>query len=248
MDKIAVEIIELKIIKKRQPVLWIRIGRNGKVFRQGVGSLASMKVQVQAQYGHNIWFHSLIKDLPENLFAQPIVPRTISAESQVEYTLKFYGATDDIPRAGVHIDWNPHSTVVHPLQIFVDDVKEQMLSLTDTMYFDGVLLATLGYKSNLLPLETNVTGLESTAEKEHELEQYMQHLIRRQGLGGVKKLAAHKVFTLEDEFYLLQIQQASGTGALQFVPRNVFQVSDLQKNASTSKIAPRRKPWWLFWK
>ena len=249
MNKIAVEIIELKIIKKQDLVLWIRIGRNGMVFRQGTGQLPGMNIQVQAQFGHNIWFHSLIKDLPENLFAQPILPQTsTSSASQVAYTLKFYSAADSIPSAGVHIECDPNSTVVHPLHPLLDGVKEQMLSLTETMYFDGVLFAALGYKSNLLPLETRVAVVDSSSEKQQDLERYLLQLLQHNGPAALKKHAAHKVFTREDEYYLLQIQNTAGADALHFVPRNHMHVADGEQNTKTAKEAQRRKPWWRFWK
>jgi hypothetical protein len=249
MDKIAVEVFELKIIKKEEVVLWIRMGRNGMVFRQGTGKLPSINTQVQAQFGHNIWFHSLITSLPDNLFAQPILPKpAISAASHAGYALKFYSDCDTIPSGGLHIEIAPNSAFPHPLQPLLDEVKAHMLSLTDTMYFDGVLYAALGYKSNLLPLETSVSVFDSSSEKKQELERYLLQLVQYYGPSALKKHAARKLFALDDEYYLLQIQNAAGTDALHFVPRNHIHVADSEQNTKTAKEAQPRKPWWRFWK
>lgn len=249
MDKIEVEIIELKIIKKEEVVLCIRLWRSGMVFRQGTGECPGLKTQVQAQYGHNIWFHSLITSLPDNLFAQPILPQpAVSEASHAAYILKFYSDCDTIPSGGLHIEIAPNSAFPHPLQPLLDEVKAQMLSLTDTMYFDGLLFAALGYKSNLLPLETRVSVVDASSEKHQELERYLLQLLQHYGPAALKKHAAHKLFTFEDEDYLLHIQNAAGTDALQFVPRNHIHDADTEQNTQSVKKAQRRKPWWRLWK
>lgn len=238
MNRIDVEIIELKIIKKNQLLLWIKLEKNGRVFRQGTGQFPPIQTQVDALFGHILWFHSVLKLLPDNVFQTLIIPQKPQFHKApvVEYQLKFYKANDPLPHSGLHVELTTDQELEHPLLPLIEQVRMEALSLTENMYFDALIYAAKGYKSNWLPLDCKING--PANEMDTELTQYLKYLIKRQGQAKLHQFAVNKFYTAADVDYVLRIQNEN----LEFVAPKIRnqRIPPSQKEKS--------KPWWHFWK
>lgn len=237
MNRIDVEIIELKIIKKNQLLLWIKLEKNGRVFRQGTGQFPPIQTQVDALFGHIVWFHSVLKLLPDNVFQTLIIPPKpqFHKAPEVEYQLKFYRANDPLPHSGLHVELKTDQELEHPLLPLIEQVRLEALSLTENMYFDALIYAAKEYKSNWLPLDFKING--PANEMDTELAHYLKYLIKRHGQVKLHQLAVNKFYIAGDVDYILKVKNDK----LEFVSQALNKQS---QNPKTKKS----KPWWHFWK
>jgi len=200
MDKSEVEQVLIKVKSGADEALNIKIYKNGILARRGSGGLPGVKISGMSFMDSSFYFDKLMQSVSQQILDQDINHEETIVTGSLEYVVVFYGVTgngDHGERAewtkstGLRFFMDESTSFRHNLLGFVDGFAIEAVQLTNSWYFDVMMLALENQRSNALPEQTLV----STPNTEEELGKDFQSYFEQTGKKDLPGFAKDKVYT-----------------------------------------------------
>jgi len=167
MDKSEVEQLLIVVKSGTEEALNIKIYKNGIVARRGCGGVPGVNISGMSFTDGTSYFDKIMKSVPQQILDQHINHEEKIITGSLEYLVAFYGLSsngDNGERAawtkstGLRFFMDERTSFRHNLLGFVDGLAIEAMKLTNSWYFDIVMLALENKKSVALPAQTIVNS------------------------------------------------------------------------------------------
>lgn len=189
MKKSDVEQVLISVKSGKEEALSIKIYKNGIIARRGSGGLPGVKISGMSFTGNSLYFDTLMQSVSQQILDDGINHEEKILGDALEYVAAFYGVSKNEDH-GERADW-AESTVLrffmdegttfrHNLLGFVDGLAIEAMKLTDSWYFDIVMLALENRKSSELPEQTIVSATDNEEDLEKDFQSYFQQVNKKE--------------------------------------------------------------------
>jgi len=189
MNKSDVEQIMISVKSGKEEALSIKIYKNGIIARRGSGGLPGVKISGMSFTENSLYFDKLMQSVSQQILDDGINHEEKILSGSLEYIAAFYGVSKNEDH-GERAEW-AESTVIrffmdegttfrHNLLGFVDGLAIEAMRLTDSWYFDIVMLALENRKSSELPEQTIVSATDKEEDLEKDFQNYFQQVNKKE--------------------------------------------------------------------
>jgi len=200
MKKSDVEQVLITVKSGSEEALSIKIYKNGIIARRGSGGLPGVKISGMSFTGNSLYFDQLMQSVSQQILDGGINHEEKIISGSLEYVAAFYGVSKNGDH-GERAEWtastvlrffmDESTTFRHNLLGFVDGLAIEAMKLTDSWYFDIVMLALENRKSNELPEQTIVSATDKEEDLEKDFQSYFQQVNKKE----LPAFAKDKVYT-----------------------------------------------------
>ena len=200
MKKSDVEQVLITVKSDSEEALSIKIYKNGIIARRGSGGLPGVKISGMSFTGNSLYFDQLMQSVSQQILDGGINHEEKIISGSLEYVAAFYGISKNGDH-GERAEWtastvlrffmDESTTFRHNLLGFVDGLAIEAMKLTDSWYFDIVMLALENRKSNELPEQTIVSATDKEEDLEKDFQSYFQQVNKKE----LPAFAKDKVYT-----------------------------------------------------
>jgi len=200
MKKSDVEQVLITVKSGSEEALSIKIYKNGIIARRGSGGLPGVKISGMSFTGNSLFFDQLMQSVSQQILDGGINHEEKIISGSLEYVAAFYGVSKNGDH-GERAEWtastvlrffmDESTTFRHNLLGFVDGLAIEAMKLTDSWYFDIVMLALENRKSNELPEQTIVSATDKEEDLEKDFQSYFQQVNKKE----LPAFAKDKVYT-----------------------------------------------------
>lgn len=200
MDKSEVEQVLIIVKSGTEEALNIKIYKNGTIARRGNGGLPGVTISGMSIMDNSFYFDQLMQSVSQQILDQDMNHEEEIITGSLEYLVAFYGVSsndDTGERAawtkstGLRFFMDEGTGFRHNLLGFVDGFAIEAVKLTNSWYFDVVMLALENKMSNALPAQTLV----NTPETEDGLNKDFQSYFEQAAKKDLPGLAKDKIYT-----------------------------------------------------
>jgi hypothetical protein len=193
MDKNEVEQILITVKSGIEEALNIKIYKNGTLARRGSGGLPGVNISGMSFTENSDYFDQIMKNVSQQVLDENINHEEEIKTGSLEYLVAFYGATsnnDHGERAewtkstGLRFFMDEGTSFRHNLLGFVDGLAIEAMKLTNSWYFDVVMVALENMKSDALPEQTLVDAPKNEEDLQKDFQSYFEQV-------GKKDLAGY---------------------------------------------------------
>lgn len=183
MDKREVEQILITVKSGIEEALNIKIYKDGTLARRGSAGLPGVQISGMSFMENSAYFDQLMKSVSQQVLDENINHEEEIKTGSLEYLVAFYGVTgnnDHGERAewtkstGLRFFMDESTSYRHNLLGFVDGLAIEAMKLTNSWYFDVVMLALENMKSDALPERTLVDAPKSDEALQKDFQSYFE--------------------------------------------------------------------------
>ena len=204
MDKSEVEQVLITVKSGTEEALNIKIYKQGTIARRGCGGLPGVKISGMSFTGDSFYFDKLMQHVSQQILDQPINHEEKILTGSLEYIVAFYGASSNgdlgeraewTKSAGLRFFMDEGTGFRHNLLGFVDGFAIEAVKLTNSWYFDIMMLALENRRSAALPVQTLATTPETKEELDKDFQNYFQQISKK----DLPSFAKGKTYTDEQQ-------------------------------------------------
>ncbi|MBB6501531.1 hypothetical protein [Pedobacter cryoconitis] len=195
MNKSEVEQVLITVKSGTEEALNIKIYKNGILARRGCGGLPGVKISGMSFTGNSEYFDKVMQSVSQQILDQPINHEEKIITGSLEYLVAFYGASSNGDQ-GERAAWTKSvalrffmdegTSFRHNLLGFVDGFAIEAMKLTDSWYFDIMMLALEKMKSESLPEQTLATAPPTEEALTQDFQSYFEQVSKKDLPGFVK--------------------------------------------------------------
>lgn len=199
MNKSEVEQVLITVKSGTEEALVLKIYKNGILARKGCGGLPGVKISGMSFTGDSTYFDRVMQSVSQQILDQEINHEEKIITGSLEYMVAFYGATANGDH-GERAEWTKSAMLRfymdegtsfrHNLLGFVDGFSIEAMKITDSWYFDIVMMALENRKSSALPEQT----LANAARTDEEMEKDFQHYFQQTNKKDLPTFVAGKTY------------------------------------------------------
>lgn len=188
MDKPEVEYVLITVKSGAEEALNIKIYKNGILARRGSGGLPGVTVSGMSFTGNAAYFDQIMKSVSQQILDQNVNHEEVIKTGSLEYMVAFYGRSSN-GDSGERAEWTKSSglrffmdeatSFRHNLLGFVDGLAIEAMKLTDSWYFDIMMMALENMKSDALPEQTLVSAPKTAAALEKDFQSYFEQVNKK---------------------------------------------------------------------
>lgn len=188
MNKPEVEYVLIKVKSGLEEALNIKIYKNGILARSGCGGLPGVTVSGMSFTGNSYYFDQIMQSVSQQILEENINHEEEIKTNALEYLIAFYGASANEDR-GERADWTKSTglrffmdegtSFRHNLLGFVDGLAIEAVKLTNSWYFDVMMVALENMKSDALPAQTLVSTPQTEELLTKDFQSYFQQISKK---------------------------------------------------------------------
>ncbi|KEQ30539.1 hypothetical protein [Pedobacter antarcticus] len=200
MNKADVELVVITVKSGIEEALSLKVYKNGTLARRGSGGLPGVKISGMSLNAGPGFFLGVMNSVSQQVLDSPVNYEEEITKTALEYQVSFYGQSSNGDQ-GERAEWTQSVTLRffmdegtmyrNQLLGFVDGLAIEAMKLTDSWYFDLVMLALEGKRSSVLPEHTIVSNFKNEDEAEAAFQAYFQQVNKKQ----LPEFVKDKVFT-----------------------------------------------------
>lgn len=189
MDKSEVEYVLITVKSGAEEALNIKIYKNGILARRGCGGLPGVTVSGMSFTGNSGYFDQVMKSVSQQILDQNVNHEEEIKTGSLEYLVAFYGDSSN-GDSGERAEWTKSSglrffmdegtSLRHNLLGFVDGLAIEAMKLTDSWYFDIMMMALENMRSDALPEQTLVSAPKTAAALEKDFQSYFEQVSKKE--------------------------------------------------------------------
>lgn len=188
MDKSEVEHVLITVKSGAEEALSLKVYKNGIIARRGCGGLPGVRISGMSFTGNSGYFDQIMHSVSQQILDQPINHEEKIVTGSLEYVAAFYGssANGDL---GERAEWTQSlvlrffmdegTSFRHNLLGFVDGLAIEAMKITNSWYFDIVMMALENRKSVALPEQTIANAAQADEELEKDFQNYFQQTSKK---------------------------------------------------------------------
>lgn len=188
MNKADVELVVIIVKSGTEEALNLKIYKNGTLARRGCGGLPGVKISGMSLNAGPGFFLGVMGNVSQQVLDSPINYEEKITKTALEYQVSFYGQSSNGDQ-GERAEWTQSCTLRflmdegtgyrNQLLGFVDGLAIEAMKLTDSWYFDIVMLALETQRSNVLPEHTIVSSFSSEEMADEAFQAYFQQVNKK---------------------------------------------------------------------
>lgn len=169
-----------------QETIQLKVFRDGTLVRIGGGGLPPMAIGAASYWPDNGFFDRLMEKLPPQLLLHDINYAEEGIQRPLVYEMRVGGSSLN-GLVGEQALWADHriirfqldlnTTFRSPVLAFVDSLMKDAIGLTNSWYFDALVLAIWGRRSSRLPRKTLVSKPEGDSDLKPELANFLSQML-----------------------------------------------------------------------
>lgn len=188
MDKSEVEQVLITVKSGTEEALNIKIYKEGTIARRGCGGLPGVKISGMSFTADSFYFDKIMQHVSQQILDQPVNHEEKIITGSLEYIVAFYGvsANGDLGEraewtksVGLRFFMDEGTSFRHNLLGFVDGFAIEAVKLTNSWYFDIVMLALENRRSVTLPEQTLSTKPGTKEELDKDFQNYFQQIAKK---------------------------------------------------------------------
>jgi hypothetical protein len=167
-------------------VIQIKLYRDGTVIRIGGGGLPPLAIGAVSYWPENGFFERILDKIPPTLLQNNIDYAEKDIEHMLVYEMKLSGSSLN-GMIGEQALWADHLHIRFTLDLgtkfrspvlaFLDSLLKDAIGLTNSWYFDALVLGIFGRRSNKLPRQTLVAKPEGEVDLKPELGNFLSQML-----------------------------------------------------------------------
>ncbi|QNK63697.1 hypothetical protein H7F33_04135 [Pedobacter sp. PAMC26386] len=195
MDKSEVEQVLITVKSGTEEALNIKIYKNGILARRGCGGLPGVKVSGMSFTGDSKYFDQLMNSVSQQVLDQDINHEEKIITGSLEYLVAFYGVSSNgdlgeraewTKSTGLRFFMDEGTSFRHNMLGFVDGLAIEAMKLTDSWYFDIMMLGLDKMKSSSLPEQTLATAPKTEEALKQDFQSYFEQVSKKELAGFAK--------------------------------------------------------------
>ncbi|CAM4384224.1 hypothetical protein SAMN06265348_11455 [Pedobacter westerhofensis] len=189
MDKSEVEYVLITVKSGVEEALNIKIYKNGILARRGCGGLPGVTISGMSFTGDASYFDQLMQSVSQQILDENINHEEEIKTGSLEYLVAFYGVSangDQGERAewtkstGLRFFMDEGTSFRHNLLGFADGFAIEAMKLTNSWYFDIVMLALEKMRSDALPEQTLVNAPKTDEALNKDFQSYFEQISKKE--------------------------------------------------------------------
>lgn len=203
MDKSEVEQVLITVKSGTEEALNIKIYKNGTIARRGNGGLPGVTISGMSMMADSLYFDKLMQSVSQQILDENINHEEKIVSGSLEYLVAFYGLSSN-EDTGERAEWTKSTglrffmdegtSFRHNLLGFVDGFAIEAVKLTNSWYFDVVMLALENQRSDALPEQTLVSAAETEEGLDKDFQSYFEQAPKKE----LPEFAKGKIYTAAD--------------------------------------------------
>lgn len=188
MNKKDVELVVIIVKSGIEDALNLKIYKDGTLARRGCGGLPGVKISGLSLNAGPGFFLGIMGSVSQQVLDSPFNYEENITKTALEYQVSFYGQSSN-GDSGERAEWTQSSTLRflmnedtsyrHQMLGFVDGLAIEAMKLTNSWYFDIVMLALEDKRSTALPEHTIVSQFGSEHSAEEAFQQYFKQVSKK---------------------------------------------------------------------
>jgi len=200
MNKSDVEQILITVKSGTEEALNLKIYKNGILARRGCGGLPGVVTSGMSFTNNASIFDQVMNSVPQHILDENINHEEEIKTGSIEYVLAFYGVSsngDSGERAewtqstGLRFFMDEGTSFRHNLLGFVDGLAIEAMKLTNSWYFDIMMIALENMQSSALPEQTLVSKPKSDELLNADFQSYFEQISKKE----LPAFATDKIYT-----------------------------------------------------
>jgi hypothetical protein len=243
MNKDEVEEILIKVKLGQDEALNMKIYKNGTLCRQGCGGVPKVGIGAMSFTDNSEIFDKLMEKVPQEILDNSGNHEDEKINVPLEYIICFYGVSKNgdtgeraewTKSAGYRFLLDSNTSFRHPIIGFIDSFAIEAADVTNSWYFDVIINAIYGFKSNILPGQTIITIPKTEQEKQTGFQNYVKQMNDSVRKWDIFSYGNNKTYKTKDGIELKPSFRKKGDNySFRFLPLN-----------GSSK---NKKHWWKLW-
>jgi len=189
MDKSEVEYVLITVKSGTEEALNIKIYKNGILARRGCGGLPGVTIAGMSFTQDSSYFDQLMQSVSQQILDENINHEEEIKTGSLEYIVAFYGVSangDQGERAewtkstGLRFFMDEGTSFRHNLLGFADGFAIEAMKLTNSWYFDVVMLALDDMRSDALPEQTLVNAAKTEEGLGKDFQSYFEQISKKE--------------------------------------------------------------------
>lgn len=207
MTRDEVGMILFRIDIRGEEAFLVKLYRDGTIIRNGAGGVPAVGVgYMMTQAGAHTWAE-VMGSLPDDIFNMNMAHRAEGIRDPFSYTIVFYGQSrngqtgeyaDWARSQGVRVESDLNAREHHPMLPWLDRFSVQLTLLTNSTYFDAVVLSQFGCRSDQLK-GIMISSPPSEQAREESWRQFLTQFTQSPHRGLLPKLPEGKIYTRESD-------------------------------------------------
>jgi len=195
MDKSEVEQVLIMLKSGKEEAVQLKIYKNGILARTGSGGVPGITISGMSFMDDSLYFDKVMQSVSQQVLDQNINHEEEIITDSLEYVVAFYGVTsngDHGERAawtkscGIRFFMDESTGLRHNMLGFVDGLTLEAIKLTNSWYFDIMMLALEKKQSTTLPLQTMVSVPKTEEALNKDFQSYFEQTAKKDLPGFVK--------------------------------------------------------------
>jgi hypothetical protein len=189
MDKSEVEYVLITVKSGTEEALNIKVYKNGILARRGCGGLPGVTISGMSFTGESSYFDRLMQNVSQQILDENINHEEEIKTGSLEYLVAFYGVSANGDQ-GERADWTKSTglrffmdegtSFRHNLLGFADGFAIEAMKLTNSWYFDVVMLALENMRSDALPEQTLVNAPKTKEGLDKDFQSYFEQVSKKE--------------------------------------------------------------------
>jgi hypothetical protein len=189
MDKSEVEYVLITVKSGTEEALNIKIYKNGILARRGCGGLPGVTISGMSFTQDASYFERLMQSVSQQILDENMNHEEEIKTGSLEYIVAFYGQSangDQGERAewtkstGLRFFMDEGTSYRHNLLGFADGFAIEAMKLTDSWYFDIVMLGLENMRSAALPEKTLVNAPKTEEALDKDFQSYFEQVSKKE--------------------------------------------------------------------
>jgi hypothetical protein len=189
MDKSEVEYVLITVKSGTEEALNMKIYKNGILARRGCGGLPGVTISGMSFTRDSFYFDRLMQSVSQQILDENINHEEEIKTGSLEYLVAFYGQSANADQ-GERAEWTKSSALRffmdegtsfrHNLLGFADGFAIEAMKLTDSWYFDVMMLGLENMRSDALPEQTLVNAPKTEDALNKDFQSYFEQVSKKQ--------------------------------------------------------------------
>lgn len=223
MKRADVDLITYQVAVDMQIAIEIKIYRDGRVERQGVGGVPAIDVIGQGDFATPRIFNQLLKNVPDALIENPVHYEEETPNGYLQYVVTFYGERDPhaqteqwLQTSCIKVKLDRQSKFKHAIMRFLEAFVLDAAKHTDNWYFDLMILSC--YQMQICQ-SIPTTLLSAPCPSEAVIANYLEQMVASGKKEDLYRFIRNKYYKKGNQDVALRLHENAGKFTLSVIEK-----------------------------
>lgn len=221
-----VELIQLTLTINNEQAVMIKLYRDGTVARSGAGGIPAVQTYGLSRLADNSYFMQVLNKVSAPFLNHSFEHEEETSETFTEYKAEFFGKSED-SGGDLPLLWgrynclrcrlNQGSSFDHIALRITELYIKEAFELTNSWYFDILIVAVFGMRRKGMPAQTIFSFPEQKQGAREELNRYLVQLITSNGKWSLSDFYEDKIYEKDQREFKMVMNNIGGIPEIDFL-------------------------------